>query len=345
VTRPRPRIDRRPLLDTAGDAELFVDRQDQLARLERAVTLRLNAVVTGPAGAGATSLLRHLTWQLRTGGGQSTTVLQVSAADAEDATEVLRRLLRRAAGDEAEAAAIVARSDAVAVLERLAATLPDDAVLLLDDVSAAVGRGLFGALRDDLWRLPVSWLVGVSATDAEVLLRPPADVFFEVVVELPPLSGEDARELLRRRGVDVQLADADALTALTDGVPRRLVDVGRTLLLEGRTVGDLLAERSGRQERVEGLSEPASALLRVLEDVGPAGPSDSSVQERMAVSRPRLVTLFRELLDAGLVAELGPGRETGSPKGPGRPRLRYRPIGSAPFGNVGGSRDGVTDET
>jgi hypothetical protein len=308
-------------------------------------------------------LLRRLAWLLRTADGEPVTVVQISAAEAEDAAEVLRRLVRRLAGDEAEATAIVARSDSVALLERLAAALPDNPVLLIDDVSASAGRALFGALRDDVWRLPASWVVGVAAPDAEVLLRPPADVFFEAVVELPPLSAVDAGEMLHRRGVSLSADDAKSLTDLAGGVPRRLVDLGRTLLLDGRTVADLIAERSGRQARLAVLSEPAAALLRVLEDVGAAGPSDPPVQQRMAVSRPRLVTLFRELLDAGLVAELGPERRGGEPKGPGRPRVRYRPVtlaeqaeaggapadgapsDGAPSENVGGPGDGVSDES
>jgi hypothetical protein len=40
----------------------------------------------------------------------------------------------------------------------------------------------------------------------------------------------------------------------------------------------------------------------------------------MGVSRPRLVALFGELKDAGIVVELPPDRSSG---GPGRPRTRY----------------------
>ena len=50
----------RPLRGTALDAPLFVGRDAELAALERAIELGLNALVLGARGAGATSLLFHL---------------------------------------------------------------------------------------------------------------------------------------------------------------------------------------------------------------------------------------------------------------------------------------------
>src|SRR5690349_5643135 len=59
------RLDRRPLLETAVDADLFVDRDQELDRLLRALELGLNAAVGGPDGSGRTSLLRRLVFRLR----------------------------------------------------------------------------------------------------------------------------------------------------------------------------------------------------------------------------------------------------------------------------------------
>ena len=337
------RVDRRPLLDTAVDADLFVGRAAELARLRRAVELGLNAVVTGPAGMGTTSLLRHLAWRLR---GEGVEPVQVSAADVEDAAGLLRKLLGRLAGEEAVAVAMVASLDASALVDRIAGILTGRTVVLVDDLPVDVGRAVFGALRDEVWRLAVTWIVGVPESAAAGVLRPPVDVFFEVVVELGPLSDGPARKLLRRRGLELAKPDAVTVTELGDGVPRRIVDLARALVLDGRTLDDLRTERVTRADRLNRVSEPAAALAAALEQLGSAGPSDTTLQARLGVSRPRLVTLFRELLDAGIVHELPPDRTA---PGPGRPRSRYALEPAADAGgpaprNVGGVREAASDD-
>ena len=319
MERTQVRVDRRPLLDTAVDADLFVDREQELSRLLRAVELGLSACVTGAPGAGTTSLLRHLAWRLRAAG---TEPVQLSAADLTDAAEVLLRLLRRLAGDEAAAVARVAGLDAPALIERIGREIPERLVVLLDDASAEVGRALFGALRDEVWRLEATWIVGAPATEAPALLRPPVDAFFELVVDVGPLPPVDAAQLLRRRGTALPDGDLATLVRLADGNPRRLVDLARAVLVEGLSPADLAARRQRREARLRAVSATAAELLGVLDAVGAAGPSDPAVQARMGVSRPRLVTLFGELRDAGLVTESVAARNQG---GPGRPRIRYAP--------------------
>ncbi len=319
VKARRLRLDRRPLLDTGPDAELFVDRTDELTRLHRAVELGLNALVVGEPGAGTSSLLRHLAWSLRAT--KRAAPVQIGAADAEDVPTLLRGLLRRIAGDEAAVLAQVGGLDATALLERLERTLPQHPVILLDDLPVALGRMLFGSLRDEVWRLGASWIVGTTASSADDLLRPPADAFFEHVVRLGPLSPGDARKMLRRRGVDVTKDDAATLTELAGGIPRRLVDLARAATEDGRTVAQLAAEADAYSRRLATVSDSARALAGALGDLGASSPSDPALQQRMQVTRPRLVALFAELRDAGLVVEAAPGRETSAR--PGRPRQRW----------------------
>jgi hypothetical protein len=339
------RVDRRPLLDTAVDADLFVDRQAELARLLRAVDLGLNAVVAGPRGVGTTSLLRHVLWCLRSRGVGAPQAAHLSAADLPDAENVVRRLHRRLAGDEAAAVATVAGWDAAATIDRIAAGVGDTAgegaartVVVLDDLAPAVGRALFGALRDELWRLPITWLVGVPADGADPLLRAPVDAFFEVVVRLAPLDEDAATRLLRTRVGDA-LSDKDLrrLVRLGEGHPRRMLDLARRVVVDGCPVDELAATSESRDERLQAVSAPAAALAAELESLGSAGPSDSGLQQRMGVSRPRLVSLFAELRDAGLVREAGADRNGSRP---GRPRVRYTLTDDLPPAEtVGGARD------
>jgi hypothetical protein len=207
--------------------------------------------------------------------------------------------------------------------------------VLLDDLDAGVGRSLFGALRDELWRLEVTWVVGAAAAEVDALLRPPVDAFFEVVTVLEPLPPDEAAELIRRRGTEISAEDRTALARLAEGAPRRLVDLARAVAVDGASIDDLAAHQDVRSTRLGQVSRPAADLAVALESLGAAGPSDAALQARMGVSRPRLVTLFRELRDAGLVHEVGPARDAG---GPGRPRVRF-----VLSGTVGGPREAASD--
>jgi len=152
------RLDRRPLLDTTVDADLFVGREAEVARLLRAVELSLNTVVTGCHGIGRSSLLRRLAFCLRQ---RQVETVQISAAGVDDAADLLRRLLRRLAGEEAVAVATLAGLDADGLVEHIGRTAGERSrrsVVLLDDLSVPAGRSLFGALRDELWRLELTWL-------------------------------------------------------------------------------------------------------------------------------------------------------------------------------------------
>ncbi|MDQ1636053.1 MAG: hypothetical protein QOJ32_2862 [Frankiaceae bacterium] len=319
VKTRRLRLDRRPLLDTGPDAELFVGREAELTRLQRAVELGLNAVVVGEPGTGTSSLLRHLAWSMRSR--KLAAPIQVGAAAAEDVPTLLRGVLRRVAGDEAAAVAQIGALDAAALLDRLGRALPRGAIVLLDDLPAGLGRLLFGSLRDEVWRLGAQWVVAATSAAADDLLRPPVDAFFENVLRLGPLSAVEARKMLRRRGVELTKADAAVLTELSGGVPRRLVDLARALVEDGRTPAELAAESDAASQRLAEVSDSARALVAVLRDLGASSPSDPALQQRMQVTRPRLVALFTELRDAGLVVEATPDR-TGSAR-TGRPRQRW----------------------
>lgn len=54
--------------------------------------------------------------------------------------------------------------------------------LVLENPETPVAMALFGRLRDELWDVPLRWLVVVPATVGAALDRPPANAFFEVAL-------------------------------------------------------------------------------------------------------------------------------------------------------------------
>src|SRR5690606_32944386 len=103
-------------------------------------------------------------------------------------------------------------------------------VVLLDEPALGVAVGLFARLRDELWEVPATWIVSVQPSEAAVLARPPADVFFEVSLELGPLSPDDMRSLLERRLPAGALPAAVLDELSTTGHPRHALESARRVL-------------------------------------------------------------------------------------------------------------------
>ncbi len=322
------RLDRRPLLDTRGDSRLFVDRPEAV-RVLRSVRLGLNVLVHGGRGSGKTTLVRHVAHVLRNqrapepGEPLDTEVEHLSAADIDTPEELLHRLLTRLEGAEQ----LPRSADPHIVIERLRSVVgPRSAtVVVVDDLSAPVGRVLFGALRDEVWGVGTTWVVTCAESEAEPLLLPPVDAFFDTVVGLSGLSAASSRDLVRRRLDGSSFGGAlddrviDQLSALAGGNPRRLLDLVRAVVVDGQAVDDLLASSSAWQAHLAGLSRGAQLLAAEVDARGALSPSDDGLQRRMGVTRPRLAQLFGELQRAGLVEDT---QVTAS--GPGRPRVVYR---------------------
>ena len=60
-------LTQRALTASDADAKLFVDRDAELATIERSLDLKFNVYLAGPAGSGKTSTLRRLQARLRAG--------------------------------------------------------------------------------------------------------------------------------------------------------------------------------------------------------------------------------------------------------------------------------------
>ena len=335
------RLSARPLLDNRSDQSLFVGRTDALRRIEGALRSGLNCLVAGEPGSGKTSLVRAV--MFRSHEAQSRLrFTYVRANEAHSAVDLLLAVVAasRAGGDEAGHTAARPVRSPIDLIDDLAGEAahaleaePGIAlVIVVEDVSAAAGGEVFGALRDELWQVDVRWLVTTSAAQLAGLLRPPADVFFETRVELGILTVDEAAELLRRRLEQPVTPDtADFIATVTQSppaTPRRLLEVARELAAEPAVGPARFTTVQGLTRRavaIGELSRPARMLAQELEALGWASASDERLLGRMGWTRPRVVQVIAELESRGVVQM----REENT--GRGRPRKLYRLTPPAQF--------------
>jgi energy-coupling factor transporter ATP-binding protein EcfA2 len=314
------RLAGRPLLDTRADTELFVDR-DVMSTLLRSAQRGLNVLLLGERGSGKTTLLRRLAYRLREGDGRIEPVF-VDGSLARDERTFLDLVRYRLGLQPTAIATPSGLQDPIQILN-LVRGLAEGAgeagkVILVDHLpSASVAHSLFGRLRDELWQLPFTWIVAADESERGGYLVPPADAFFDVVLELPPLTQEEQREFLEKRmGADNPEA-VDALVSLNEGNPRRLLGLGREVVERKVDPGRLLHALSDRDDRVSSLGRSATMLVGEMESLGPVSASDDRLLDHLGWTRERAVQVLRRLEDAGIVA-------SSHVKGPsGRPRKVY----------------------
>jgi hypothetical protein len=178
-----------PLVPGVSD-ERYVERPEY-ARVLEAVRLGANVLLVGPRGAGATTLLRFCADQLRhdgrpvafvTAGGADTTAIELLQL----ACLELSYLADGPTRDQLTAALskpLVSADPSVRAFElirTLEGAMPqqhrvhDQPVFILDGVTANAGQELFGRLRDQLWRLPVRWVVSARERDRAAITAPPS---------------------------------------------------------------------------------------------------------------------------------------------------------------------------
>ena len=327
----RPTLSNRPLYDTEADAALFLE-PPSWEPLYRWVDQGYNVFVSGARGSGRTSLLRQLQRRLREND------LRVSFVDAAQAAGLahLVALVSEALIGQPRAADLVAeRVERLRVL--FAGSAPGGASTAVQDVVESWGQAdaqvvlldgpgagtalyeLFGRFRDELWQLELVWVVAVDDADAAVVLRPPADAFFDQRTRLGTWSAEELAALLRRRGV----AQDDIPGLVADGSlsPRDALAFARDAL-----TGDAesLVARRRRVLAAGSLSEAHAAVQEAVEDLGPTSASDPALLARLGVSRPRAQALLSDLSDARLVVS-----DAAQQTGRGRPRKLFRPAEDA----------------
>jgi energy-coupling factor transporter ATP-binding protein EcfA2 len=325
----------RPLLDTKPDQALFAGRDAELDRLLTRVERGLNVLLLGERGSGKTTLLRSLAYELRQKS-PDTSPAFVEGPLAEDVRTFIYLVRHRLGLSTAtgptpmeallSSASLTRRTNALGdtlALPNLVAGLreaaPNDGrrVVLVDELpSEAVAQTLFGRLRDELWQLPLTWVVAVRPSAAGVLQQPPADAFFDVVMRLEPLSKDAQRAILGARG---GVQGQRLASKVDEGNPRRLLALAREALEGGADPSELVGALARRDAEVSKLGRPASMLMAELESLGPSSASDERLLSRLGWTRSRAVQVLRELEDKGLVTSSTVKGESG------RPRKVYRP--------------------
>lgn len=325
-------ISQRPLQASAADAELFVNRAAELEKLSRAVRHGFNSMVLGERGVGKTSLLRRFEGQLDAAGTERRFIEASGATTVPELIELVYEAVhgRRRESTERLRATLDGRDGVADDLRLLAPADGGRLVVLLDSIaSPAVVQHLFGRLRDDVWQLPLLWIVAGNRPDRSRYLEPPADSFFDAVIGVGELDEEDAADLLRRRAHRAGQDDPAAMVLLSVAgklaeqvsprTPRNLLAAARDVLIEAeddptRWVTNLYA----LQGRAAELGRAPAMLFTEVMDLGPVSASDKRLLDRLGWTRPRAAQVFKQLEDAGLVVVTEK-----SPGGPGRPRKLY----------------------
>lgn len=336
-------ISGRPLGDNRLDAALFVDRATELEAVVAAVDARLNTLVLGGRGAGKSSFLRHVVYRLRARP-EAPAVEFVDGSLAGDAHGVLALVADRVAGPESFreyawnrpttlTGRVVERPTEpgrlLSHVDRMRAHLeeedPDDGtpyhrlpvVVCLDNLSPDVAHKLFGRMRDELWSVPLVWIVAADQDHRAGFLQPPADAFFEQRVELAPLDEQQAADLLVRRVPDLPEDVAQRIVVThAPASPRELLNALRDALAppdEAKSPPDLV-ERAALE-----LGRPAAMLVaEMLSRDSGVSASDEQLLRRLGWTRARAAQVLRELEGAELVRS-----SLLSHGGPGRPRKVY----------------------
>lgn len=316
----------RPLYATVADRQLYVERAVDRAALSALLAGR-NVLVVGERGSGKTSLLYRLAADLGREGHRGWVAPLLVAESPEDAVALIYRTAAEAGMlDEADvpfAEATARGQDRFGTLDlvRRLGGAAGEAVVLVDDATAAIGHSLFGRLRDELWQLPLTWCVAVASESAHGLLTPPADAFFDVTLSLG-LSQEERLEMVSRRLGDSARPWLADLIVEGPSTPRELLARASQLSEQGNDLRplDLLQAVENRRAKAELAAGRAGAMLVAeLETLGPVSASDERLLQRVGWTRPRTTDVLNRL-EASEVVRAYEAAPTGRP---GRPRKLY----------------------
>jgi hypothetical protein len=312
----------RPL--TTSDAPLYVPR-DADAAVRNALQAGENILLGAVRGAGATSLLYRLEAELPD-------AVLMNAERAKSASDVVASVVAQLKLRPIlpELQELLRRPDPLAappIMRRLRESL-DEAqrhpIVLLDGpIDPNISFDLFGRWRDDLFVLPINWVVLAHQERLAEYVTPPADVFFDAIISLDPFDAARAFEVLERRDVG-QLPDTvtEALLRHFDGTPRHLIRLARAALAADPSEAAQHAEKHA--EASQSLSRGAQRLLADMQGRGPVTATDAALLQRLGVTDRQMRRNLAELEAAGLAELLH-----SSSSSQGRPPATYRltPLG------------------
>ncbi len=332
-------LSHRPLSGSAVDGDLFVDRAAEMDTLAKAYDLRFNTLLLGSRGLGVTSLTHQLRRRLDR---QDVRSVHVDSAGAGDLGEFVDRVDLALTGPigptvptKVDVSGITGSPfertdhrdpDPLWSLRRLGDGIEDRPLVIVDNAhDPDLVHTVFGRFRDELWELPFTWLVcGVTNRRGDYL-RPPADSFFETVVDVQPLTDTASGALLERRLDDATTGEQptadrirhhlDAIVKSGEGSPRQLLTGAREVAIGATGTADAAVSLV---HAAAALGRSEAMLVAELRSLGSASASDDVLLDRLGWTRSRTTQVFRKLLDAEIVVA-----ESQRDSGPGRPRKVY----------------------
>jgi DNA-binding MarR family transcriptional regulator len=332
----RSMLQGRPLYDTPADAKYYVAPPEWDAVI-RALDRGNNTLICGERGAGKTSLLRQVQLTLRNHGKRVVYVDATAVAEPLELAFRVRDALKGRPGLARTTPGTVSRSLAQITGEQspppggvsrlLYDTLVglgeevEPTIVLLDATAAAQALyGVFGRMRDTIWQLPHNWLVAIDDDDRATALKPPADTFFDIVIELGPLPIERLITILHNRTHELTPKLRSQISTDARGNPRTAIRAANNALVHGGNPADELSARARLRAAAGQIGRPQGMLMAELLDLGQASPSDEALLDRLGLTRARVSTLLQQLLEADLVESTAERSDR-----PGRPRTVYRP--------------------
>lgn len=326
-------LSQRPLRDREEDSSLFVPPLGYDAALWTA-RQGLNTLILGVRGQGKTSVLHQMERALRQPAHSDRPPVFVDLEAAESAGVALQllvaagsRVTRRPLSwippialpnESAEDGATRAWLDQLTELPAC--------VFLIDNVRPEeIGFQLFGTFRDRLWEMPHQWIAAADKlAGRRWMLRPPADSFWEEVIDLD-YTTDAALELITRR-LGNPPPWADAIVKNVGANPRQLLRAVLAAVRDQEQPGDSLGDWEDWHRRVADLDRRPSMLMAELSARPPVSASDPDLLESLGWARTSLLKTLEDLEREGFVESWSEPDGTGRPKRlftatePGRPR-------------------------
>jgi hypothetical protein len=308
-----------PLRDHEPDERLFVP-PDSFERALSATREGLNVLILGAYGSGKTSFLRQLQFVLR----RESYTEQDVYADLSGAASVDKALqtLVALAGEALESSLpwnppVPRPSETAEEFNTRAALsqlqeLPPCRFFLDNAHPDTVAFPLFGVFRDRLWETPHRWTMAADVRDRPRILRPPADAFWEEVVEIS-FTRDQATELVARRLHDLPTWLATVIDEVGTN-PRQVLRTAAHAARHGDDPSAALASRRAWHERLSELDERPAMLMDELQRLGPISASDRQLLDRLGWARTTLLRTLEQLEQQGLVHSWDERQAQGRPK-------------------------------